>query len=239
MRCMSCGANIPAEYVKALEKNCCPGCDNQIMNSETKELMDELANAMERMPNDSQGIAGWLLSNYRFMKIGSAEPVEKFHRPGNIQQSSNNASGNVFNQRSEADKFMKNGEQIAKKYKNENIQKLANEIQNIPDPYEDDEEELEDNSSAIDPDDQKAYNDLIRSGVNPFEESLPVEGSGAINALKSVIKNSAESSNQDGQLQLEKVLASTAEGKEVLQKNMMNKIKAQEAISGNGGSFRR
>jgi hypothetical protein len=34
---------------------------------------------MERMPNNSKGVAGWLLSNYRFSKIGDAQPVDKFH----------------------------------------------------------------------------------------------------------------------------------------------------------------
>jgi hypothetical protein len=50
------------------------------MDSETKGLMDELAGAITKMPNDVQGIVGWLLSNYEFNKIGDAVPTEKFHR---------------------------------------------------------------------------------------------------------------------------------------------------------------
>ena len=49
------------------------------MDDASKELLDELRAAMESMPNDPEGLAGWLLSNYRLQKIGSAEPTE-FHR---------------------------------------------------------------------------------------------------------------------------------------------------------------
>ena len=50
------------------------------MTDESKQLLDELSNAIERMPNNPRGVAGWLLSNYRFQKIGDAQPVEKFHQ---------------------------------------------------------------------------------------------------------------------------------------------------------------
>ncbi len=79
MRCMSCEADIPPQWVNAIQSNQCPGCGGEIMNSSAKELLDELTHAIERMPNNPQGVAGWLLSNYQFRKIGSAEPTEQFH----------------------------------------------------------------------------------------------------------------------------------------------------------------
>jgi hypothetical protein len=79
MRCMSCEADIPPQWVNAIQSNQCPGCGGEIMNSSAKELLDELTQAIERMPNNPQGIAGWLLSNYQFRKIGDASPTEQFH----------------------------------------------------------------------------------------------------------------------------------------------------------------
>jgi hypothetical protein len=55
------------------------------MDEASKELLDELRSAMEEMPNDPEGLAGWLLSHYKLHKIGSAEPTE-FHRQRQQQQ---------------------------------------------------------------------------------------------------------------------------------------------------------
>lgn len=79
MQCMSCDANIPPQWVNAIESNTCPGCGQAIMDDSSKELLDELKDAMEKMPNDPAGLAGWLLSNYNLYKIGDAQPTE-FHR---------------------------------------------------------------------------------------------------------------------------------------------------------------
>lgn len=79
MKCMNCEAEILPQYVKAIETNVCPGCGEQIYNDSTKELMEGLKQAMEIMPNNPQGIAGWLLSNFHIEKIGSGEPVSEFY----------------------------------------------------------------------------------------------------------------------------------------------------------------
>src|SRR5215469_7308260 len=81
MKCQSCQANIPPEWVAAIQKNCCPGCGKDIMNEEMKVLLSELTAAMEKMPNDNVGLAGWIVSNYELRKIGTAEPTQKFHKP--------------------------------------------------------------------------------------------------------------------------------------------------------------
>jgi hypothetical protein len=86
MRCMSCEADIPPQWVNAIQSNQCPGCGGEIMNQPAKELLDELTKAIERMPNNPQGIAGWLLSNYHFRKIGDASPTEHFHTKRGMRQ---------------------------------------------------------------------------------------------------------------------------------------------------------
>jgi len=82
MRCMNCQAEIPPEWVAAIQRNECPGCGKEIMNDRAKELLAELTDAMERMPKNPQGVAGWLMSNYEFRKIGEAVPTERFHVGG-------------------------------------------------------------------------------------------------------------------------------------------------------------
>lgn len=79
MKCQSCGVEIPPEWVKAIQKNECPGCEGAIMTEQSQELLTELSAAMAKMPNDPQGISGWLLSNYILTKIGEAIPVTQFH----------------------------------------------------------------------------------------------------------------------------------------------------------------
>lgn len=81
MKCFSCNVEIPVSFVAALAANTCPGCSGPIQTEESIEFMDELSEAFERMPNDPQGIAGWILSNYRLNKIGDEAPPEQFHRP--------------------------------------------------------------------------------------------------------------------------------------------------------------
>jgi hypothetical protein len=85
MKCMSCNADIPPQWVKAIQSNICPGCGEQIMNEASKELLDELRGAISRMPNDAEGLAGWILSNYELRKVGDAEPVN-FHRKSSKKQ---------------------------------------------------------------------------------------------------------------------------------------------------------
>lgn len=91
MKCMSCGVEIPAEWVKVIEKNVCPNCEGQILNDAMQSLIRELGEALDKMPNDPQGIAGWLVSNYQMVKIGTGEPVTKFY--GNKPQAKTNNEG--------------------------------------------------------------------------------------------------------------------------------------------------
>lgn len=79
MKCMSCGAPILPEFKAAITQNICPGCGGELLNEATIELLDELKAAFEKMPNDPEGLSGWLLSNYEMRKIGTAEPVQQFY----------------------------------------------------------------------------------------------------------------------------------------------------------------
>lgn len=79
MKCINCTAEILPQYVHSIANNICPGCGGSIYDDQTKELYNQLKEAMEKMPNDPAGLAGWLLDNYKLYKIGSAEPVEKFY----------------------------------------------------------------------------------------------------------------------------------------------------------------
>lgn len=81
MQCMNCGVEIPAQWKTVLAKNECPECQGEIMNEAGREMLGELKTAMSKMPNDPDGLAGWLLSNYNMQKVGSLEPITKFYGP--------------------------------------------------------------------------------------------------------------------------------------------------------------
>ena len=79
MQCISCQAPIHPEFVHSIKCNTCPACGGSMMNDAAQELLKELGEALVKMPNDPQGIAGWLLSNYELRKIGTGEPVNEFY----------------------------------------------------------------------------------------------------------------------------------------------------------------
>lgn len=224
MKCQHCDAEIKPEYVHAISSNICPGCGSEIMNNDSFSLLNELSSAMERMPNDPQGLAGWLLSNYHFSKIGEAKPVDRFHRK--------------FDERDlkiapEPSEFMKrtgllpqvNAAKTAlnKRASNPNIAELARNIANVPDPYSGGGEEIEYDS---DRDDVEAYKEFQEAGFNPFGEDPVSEG-----GVDFVAGSTA--------LQQEMLLSKTAEGKRVLTNEKIRKIKAQEGLSSGAGGFRR
>jgi hypothetical protein len=219
------------------------------MGTATQELLQELTAAMQRMPNDPQGLAGWLLSNYRFQKIGSAEPVEKFHHKGGGSSSVDESglkvdpSYNEFIKRNNASNLVAQGEKLAKLKHGGNAQlaEYASMIQGVGDPYGEglssDIDTSDDNQPDIE--DQKAIMELSAAGMNPFAGNQV----GGITDMSQAI-NPADISNLLNQsdetpLKEEILLAQTAEGRAYLQRDRFKKLKAQEAISGGGGFFRR
>lgn len=83
MNCMSCGAPIRPEFKASIRTNICPACGKELMNEATLDLLADIKEALEKMPNDPEGIAGWLLANYEMRKVGSGEPVSQFFPPSN------------------------------------------------------------------------------------------------------------------------------------------------------------
>lgn len=79
MKCISCEAPISPSFKHAIESNLCPACGGKIMNENMEELLEELRSALEAMPNDPVGLAGWLLSHYELRKVGTGEPVAEFY----------------------------------------------------------------------------------------------------------------------------------------------------------------
>jgi hypothetical protein len=236
---MTCGAINPPEFIHCLENNQCGGCGGPIYNSETKDLLTELKEAMEKMPNDPQGLAGWLLSNYRFQKIGEGKPVDTFYRKGgNVssnQKLKTDPTYNEFIKRNDAGKLVEKSSELAEKFKKAKTSKLdeiAAAIQQIEDPYDDDTVSVE--SDDVDIEDQQAFNELQAAGINPFSDNT----SGNIIAAKDIM--SLVSQGSEKPLPEEIALSSTVEGRGYLQRARLKKLKAQESINGGGGGvFRR
>lgn len=77
---MNCKADVPPQFVAAIKNNSCPGCGEAIFNEETQTLLSELRDAMTKMPNDAEGLAGWLITNYQLTKIGDLQPTQQFYK---------------------------------------------------------------------------------------------------------------------------------------------------------------
>jgi hypothetical protein len=226
MRCVNCGAEIPPQWVNALQSNVCPGCGGSIMDESSKELLDEISSAMERMPNDPQGLAGWLLSNYELFKIGDGQPIGEFHRKKQPEDYSNlKIAGDPQTKFFERAGVPNANTALAKKtqFKNKKIATLVSNIMNTPDPYGDGSD-IEYEDSELDNEDVNAYNEMKKDGTDPFN------------------LNQSSEINIDDKLsgdKIEESLLSTPEGKRVLNTERLRKINAQQAFQNGGGVFRR
>lgn len=126
MKCMNCQAEIPPAWVAALAKNECPGCGGAIMDDFSRNLLNQIKEAMEKMPNDPQGLAGWLLSTFDLRPKGSVEPTN-FHLPK--PTTSNPAVGLTY-ANSPTSIFMKNAG-VDKIMQNPKMAELAQAINNV------------------------------------------------------------------------------------------------------------
>lgn len=246
---MSCGADIPPAWVMAIQSNTCPGCGGEIMSGPTQELLKELTEAMERMPNDPQGVAGWLLSNYRFQKMGSGEPVEKFHRKGGNGGAQpdgvslkTDPTYSEFVKRNDASHLVARGEQLAKLKNSEkpDVAEFASMIQSVGDPYGGDTvSTTQEENTPPDQEEIQAYAEMKSMGQDPFAKT-PV---GGITDLSQAIDPGEVARylnpNQDVISKAEEIYMQSDEGRRILQRENHKKLKAQEAINAGGGSFRR
>lgn len=149
MKCQSCGCEVPPAFVHAIKMNQCAGCGGPIMDEASVELMNGLAAAMEKMEHDPQGIAGWLLSNYRLEKVGDGEPTG-FHKVRS------QASSSVYSadKQDQLNKFFKNASapmDLVGKKKKDLKKKYQQEVEDDDDEDESEYNEPNDESN-IDPD---------------------------------------------------------------------------------------
>jgi hypothetical protein len=229
------------------------------MDDGAKGLLDELTEAMEKMPNDPQGVAGWLLSHYQFRKIGDAAPTEKFHRQGGGGPSMEgmelrHAENPVDQFLKRTDSYNKSKDTRAKinKLKGGKLAQIAQDIkEGGPDPYGFDEPDPpEEDEPSVE--DLKAMRAMMRSGKNPFAGSEVAGGvkdhrsalsPQEIVAIEEYGEAQQMQTEDDDLLPQEKALSGTKEGRDVVMKNRIKRIRAQETIldeggaGGDGGSF--
>ena len=250
MICMSCGANIPPEWVAAIQENKCPGCAGQIMDEQSEQLLKELTEAIEKMPNDPAGLAGWLTSNYIFEKIGDGAPTTKFHRQQSAPEMSReqlkhapNPTEEFLKRTGEYNRVQNSQTNIARLAQGTSkIAQMAKAIQAVDDPYGDATEprrtEQDDNAEIV-AEDLAAYKELTRNGGNPFVEA----DISALTGRTTVREPDGEmlvDPDAPPQTKEEAELMQTAKGREVLRNSRIKRIKAQESVQGMGGGvFRR
>ncbi len=176
MKCQSCSADIPPQWVNAIQQNMCPGCGGSIMDEDTTELLLALSETMQKMPNDPVGLAGWLVSNYYMKKIGDCEPTE-FHRAHKVANINPHAT--PTQQQGKVAQFFKNaGIDLEEKHRLANrtgapqemdSQELSSEV------YEDDAEinEMMGDTGTFDQGDIHAINSLLENAapINPIVQN--------------------------------------------------------------------
>lgn len=152
MKCCSCSIDIPSQWKKCFEDNICPNCGGPILNDAVNSLINELAEALELMPNDPKGLAGWLVSNYEMRKIGSEEPVTKFY--DGKKEDNVDTSKLKINKNNPLLKFYKN----ANLKSPEEYKKIKAQLDNLIDIDQEEEQldiEDEDDLDTSDPDVQE------------------------------------------------------------------------------------
>lgn len=140
MICESCNVEIPPAWVMCIKQNCCPACGGAIMSEDTKHLLDGIKDALEKMPNDPQGLAGWLLSNYELRKKGSGEPTEFY----GVKPAKSSKGLTPFAKNAGIDKIAANS-------------KFANLIQHMNHASEEEEENYVDDGGEYSPEERAAF----------------------------------------------------------------------------------
>jgi hypothetical protein len=141
MKCCNCQTEIPPSFKRSLIINECPACGDKIMNDSMQELLSELKEALARMPNDPEGLAGWLLSNYQLTKIGTGEPVQEFYGQKKI---------------SSQDVVKPSSNRVQEFFKNAGIKKPEKDYKSIVDEIKTGKFELDDESVEISEDDTES-----------------------------------------------------------------------------------
>jgi len=138
MFCQNCNTEIPPAWKRMIIKNECPACGEPIMSEQSKQLLDELKEAMERMPNDPEGLAGWLLSNYRLQKIGDAQPTD-FHGKRVSQANQQDVPNNLKTANNPIKEWLDRAGVSKDLEKRKNLQAIANYINSNAEEGEEEE----------------------------------------------------------------------------------------------------
>ena len=93
--CQQCDVEINPKYKAAIQNNSCPNCQGEILSPQSRQLMIEIKEALQKMPNDPEGLAGWLLSNYHLQKIDPEKGVEPEKFYYSKQKQTKQKSGNL------------------------------------------------------------------------------------------------------------------------------------------------
>lgn len=183
MKCKNCSAEIPPQWAHAINTNICPSCGDEIMSRDELGVLAEVRDAVSQMNANPEGLAGWLLSHYRLIKIGDAEPTQFFsttkeNAPAS-PQARNEEKNNLLKQfLNRAGVKVQDSNEIKKKISIPNVE-MEDDEEFEEDDYVDEDEEVfvpatgQGLNSAIDPRDsfiqkQKLARKALSSGGGKF-----------------------------------------------------------------------
>lgn len=228
MKCSNCGVEIPASWKAALAKNICPACDGNIMNEEQQEVLQDIKNALEKMPNDPEGLAGWFVSNYHMRKIGDGKVVDKFHgKP----KSSRNIDGDLkLPDKDPLERFMKNAG--VKQSRREQLEQIANDYTS------DDDEEPEELETESGLPSEVEYPEYTKAMLDAMEKEDPKT------VRRKIRSASKKNPNLDTDRLFDKKITGEVYGSnlsDVTNKRRMQRLVAQEqlATTGSVGKIKR
>lgn len=104
MKCISCDSEINPKWKHAIDQNVCPYCGQSIMDEALKNLLNNLADIMDKAKPYQNQLNDWMLSNYNFIKTDSENlinylPKETFKEMRKIEDDKD------FQERKESKKF--------------------------------------------------------------------------------------------------------------------------------------
>ena len=194
--CISCQAPVLPSFVHSLKINQCPSCGDAIFDESGKQLIDEIAAALEQMGPNATGIAGWLLANYKITKLGSepAQPVEFYGEKKKNKHITENVyvESNSFLQRAGVDLNKLNKAQ-------EQISKNSGRLRNIVKEIEQSQQEMygyENNDSEVSEDEITSEDIDIVKNMMPFAVDKQLNPSNFSNDLKAKFAQDAEEASK-------------------------------------------
>lgn len=236
MLCESCKIEIPPAWKAAITSNNCPGCGGEIMNPKSKKLMNEIKEAISKMSNDPEGLAGWILSTFDLYPKGSIEPTV-FHGKKPINSSEEPVrtdlkwANNQFAKNAGVDKI------IAKNSKFNTVIDAVNSIKNgneVIDPKIQ-EEDLE--NEDFSPEDIKT---IITNEAKTKGGKINFKDAMAAISGDNFIDPQAKISEDETQLAADIVSNMfNADESSVLNNERMKKLRSQYNIQNGAGGFRR